>query len=57
MYDNMRKIIDQFNSDAGIAADNNIDFGAFTLKTANEFSYTDPIDGSVNDQTRFTFYF
>lgn len=57
MYDNMRKIIYQFNSDAGIATDNNIDFGAFTLKTANEFSYTDPIDGSVNDKQGLRFIF
>ncbi len=57
MYDNMREIIKQFNSESGISSSNNIEFGNFKLSVANEFSYTDPIDGSVNDKQGLRFIF
>ena len=56
MYDNMREIIKQFNSESGISSSNNIEFGNFKLSAANEFSYTDPIDGSVNDKQGLRFF-
>ena len=57
MYDNMREIIKQFNSENGISVSNNIEYGNFKLSEANEFSYTDPIDGSVNDKQGLRFIF